>query len=393
MTAAVDRQPLRLLFVADFAPNPDSGAAGTEIQLSAELGRQGHQVETVWGDRLPHRIRHWNLHHLLEQPRAYLDAVEERLARGPLDVAHVNQPAAWLVAKKLRRRRATALVAHRSHGFEPRIGEALEPWRRRYPEDRRPTSRRLASKVIGRALRRHYRAVERWADLHVVSCRECAAYLAARGVRSDRVHVSPQVPIASYLEAPPAPWTPERRHRLLFVGQHVFFKAPMILAEALGELLAGDPRLTATWVCEPAAHQAVRARLPAGVAGRVRLLGWMPQRDLMQVYDEHGIFLFPSFTEGFGKVFLEAMARGLAVVATDQGGARDVIRSGHDGIKVAVGDTAALVRETRALIDGDATRLLGQAARVTAAGYTWPRVAAALAEFYGEAVARCRSVA
>lgn len=393
MTVVADAQPpLRLFFLADFDPNPNSGAAGTELQLSAELRRQGHAVDTLWGDRLPHRVRHWNLHHLVEQPRAYWQAIQRRQAEGPLDVAHVNQPAGWLAARELRRRRSPVLLAHRSHGFEARIGDVLQPWRRRFAEDRRPPARRLASALIGPALRRHHRAIVRWADLHVVSCGECADYLATRGVPRERIHVSPQVPIQTYLDAPTAPWSAARSRRLLFVGQHVFFKAPMMLAEALGELLASDPSLTATWVCEAASHDAVRARLVPAVADRVRLRDWMPQPELMTVYDEHGIFLFPSFTEGFGKVFLEAMARGLCVVATDQGGARDVIRSGVDGVTVPVGDVAALVRETRALIAAgdEACRRMSAAARSTAAGYTWTRVAASLADFYREAIARGR---
>jgi glycosyltransferase involved in cell wall biosynthesis len=387
------RPPLRLLFLADFVPDLNSGAAGTELQLSAELARQGHAVDTIWGDRLSHRVRHWNLHHLVEQPRSYRAAIGRRLAAGPLDVAHVNQPAAWLAARDLRRRGVPVLLAHRSHGFEPRMGEALRPWRRKFPEERRSRARRLGSALLAPALRRHHQAVIRWADLQVVSCTECAGYLASRGVPPERIHVSPQVPIQSYLDTPPAPWTPERARRLLFVGQHVFFKAPMVLAEVLDRLLGADERLTATWVCEPAAHAAVRARLAPRIADRVRILGWMPQEELRQVYDEHGIFLFPSFAEGFGKVFLEAMARGLCVVATDQGGARDVIRSGENGVRVPVGDASAMAAETRALIAGgdEACRRMAEAARITALGYTWRGVAAALAEFYGGAIARGRA--
>lgn len=389
---AAGDQPLRLLMLADVAPNPNSGAAGTEMQLAAELTRQGHDIETVWGDHLPHRVRHWNLHHLFEQPRAYRSVVRRRLAAGPLDVAHVNQPAGWLAARELRRQRSSVLFAHRSHGFEPRVGEVLRPWRQRYPEDQRFVTRRLASRLIAPALRRHHRAIVRWADVHVVSCGQCADYLAARGVPRQRVHVSPQVPIQSYLDAPLPPWSEARTRRLLFVGQHVFFKAPMVLAAALGELLAGDPRLSATWVCEESAHAAVRVRLQPEIAGRVQLRGWMTQSELMQIYDEHGIFLFPSFTEGFGKVFLEAMARGLCVVATDQGGARDVIRSGENGVKVPVGDASALAAEVRTLTgDEDACRRLGEAARRAASGYTWTRVAAELAAFYREAIERRRT--
>ena len=58
----------------------------------------------------------------------------------------------------------------------------------------------------------------------------------------------------------------------------------------------------------------------------------------MQVYDEHGVFLFPSFFEGFGKAFLEAMSRGLVVVASNNGGMRDVIKDGQSGFLVKTGD-------------------------------------------------------
>ena len=63
---------------------------------------------------------------------------------------------------------------------------------------------------------------------------------------------------------------------------------------------------------------------------------------LVQVYDRHGVFLFPSFFEGFGKAFLEAMSRGLVVIASDVGGMHDLIRDGENGFLVAPGDAAAL---------------------------------------------------
>ena len=65
---------------------------------------------------------------------------------------------------------------------------------------------------------------------------------------------------------------------------------------------------------------------------------WCDQSDLLRVYDEHGIFLFPSFFEGFGKAFLEAMSRGLVVVASNNGGMKDVIKDGESGFLAKTGD-------------------------------------------------------
>jgi hypothetical protein len=77
---SAEARPLRLLLVADVAPNPDSGAAGTDLAIASELERQGHEVVAVWEDRIRHRIRHWNLHHLLEQPRVARRARQQKPA-------------------------------------------------------------------------------------------------------------------------------------------------------------------------------------------------------------------------------------------------------------------------------------------------------------------------
>jgi glycosyltransferase involved in cell wall biosynthesis len=56
-----------------------------------------------------------------------------------------------------------------------------------------------------------------------------------------------------------------------------------------------------TWVCGKDQHAAALGLIDEDLRGRVTLLGWMPQHDLIDVYDRHGVFLFPSFFEGFGK--------------------------------------------------------------------------------------------
>jgi glycosyltransferase involved in cell wall biosynthesis len=104
---------------------------------------------------------------------------------------------------------------------------------------------------------------------------------------------------------------------------------------------------------------------------------------LRDVYDAHGIFLCPSFFEGFGKVFLEAMSRGLCVVASDVGGMHDVITSGTDGVVVPPGDANAIADSVQAIVCNPArASAMSVAAAVTARQYSWERVARELAAFY-----------
>lgn len=60
--------------------------------------------------------------------------------------------------------------------------------------------------------------------------------------------------------------------------------------------------------------------------------------DLAEHYASADVFLFPSLTETFGNVTLEAMASGLGVVAYRQAGAAELIRHGEDGLLAAPGD-------------------------------------------------------
>ena len=120
--------------------------------------------------------------------------------------------------------------------------------------------------------------------------------------------------------------------------------------------------------------------------GRAELAGRFPQAvfagtrtgaDLASHYASGDVFLFPSLTETFGNVTLEAMASGLAVVAYDYAAAAEVIRHGASGILVPLG---ADFSSPAAALAADAARVrrLGQAAREAALGRGWDSVVAEL---------------
>src|ERR1051325_9168572 len=279
------------------------------------------------------------------------------------DVVHVNQPHGWRAAKWLRGR---VPFVHRSHGFEPYAEEVLARWRNE--------ERSILQRGMARLLARHARLIAKYADGHIVSSSLDANFLVERfHVPRARVAVIPQAAPDSFLASPAPPMTGERLRRVLYVGQFAFFKAPLIVAEAMRKL-AEDHECT--WVCAPQHHHEVRALAP-----NVRVESWMPEERLRAVYDTHGVFLFPSFYEGFGKVFLEAMSRGLCVVASDVGGAHDVITDGRDGMLVPPGDADALVTAVRSL-DLERAGAMSAAAARTAREYSWARVARETAAFY-----------
>lgn len=66
------------------------------------------------------------------------------------------------------------------------------------------------------------------------------------------------------------------------------------------------------------------------------------------------LFLFPSRSETFGNVTLEAMASGVATVAFDYGAAREYLRNGHTG--AAVDNDEAFIQAAVALTEDDALR-------------------------------------
>jgi glycosyltransferase involved in cell wall biosynthesis len=380
---------MHILFMADVQPDQSSGAAGTEIRTAEGLRLLGHDIEEVWAPQLGRRMTHGNLHYLLELPRAYRREMLHALTGRHYDVVHVNQPHGYLAARALNDR-ATAFI-HRSHGVELRAEEVLRPWRERLQTNRPSLPRRIASSAIASLLARHTYRIARDADGHIVSCSEDANFLTKRlGVDRARVAVIAQAASDAYLDRPVLPMTSERLRRVLYVSQFAFFKAPMIVAAAMRMMASLDARLRFTWVCGRGHHADVRALL--GEAGeQVELLDWMPQEALLDVYDAHGIFLFGSFFEGFGKVFLEAMSRGLCVIATDVGGAHDVIENGVSGLLVAPGDAAAIVSAAAPLgaDPGRAATMAAAAARV-ARTYTWERVARETAAFYGRVLeAKC----
>lgn len=111
---------------------------------------------------------------------------------------------------------------------------------------------------------------------------------------------------------------------------------------------------------ERAALEALAREL--GIAGKVTFLGH--RDDVSDILGAMDVFVLPSVSEGMSNTLLEAMAAGVAPVASAVGGNPEIVRDGVDGLLFASNDLAGLSECLRRLLTDVALReRFGMAAR------------------------------
>lgn len=109
---------------------------------------------------------------------------------------------------------------------------------------------------------------------------------------------------------------------------------------------------------------------------------------LARWYASADVFVFPSTTETFGNVVLEALASGVPAVVVDRGGPPDMIEPGVNGLIARANDPADLARHVGALLDDPtARRAMGERAARGAESRDWQEINGALLERYRRVVA------
>ncbi|MFQ5701351.1 MAG: glycosyltransferase family 4 protein [Acidobacteriota bacterium] len=135
-------------------------------------------------------------------------------------------------------------------------------------------------------------------------------------------------------------------------------KAPLDFVRVAAKVLAGTPDREVRFVLvgDGALRRRVEAMIRSeGLESRVELLGW--RRDVPQLLARWDILLHTSRWEGLPRVFPEAMASGLPIVATAVDGASEAIEDAETGFLLAPGDVEGLARRTLELVRDPALRL------------------------------------
>ena len=166
------------------------------------------------------------------------------------------------------------------------------------------------------------------------------------------------------------------------VGRLEGQKAPLDLLAAFAPVAAEHPEAHLVYVGEGSWRGELEAAIArAGLSGRVHLAGL--RRDVPELLRAFDVFALASRWEGLPRVFPQAMAAGLPIVATRVDGAPDAVTPGENGWLVDVGDTAAMAKVLRALADDPAmARRMGAAGRARVDEFSVERMVDALAELY-----------
>jgi glycosyltransferase involved in cell wall biosynthesis len=139
---------------------------------------------------------------------------------------------------------------------------------------------------------------------------------------------------------------PEDAFVMVTVGRLVARKANLKLVEAL--IAAQRPNAHLLIVGDgPEADAIQAAAAHAGLGERVHLTGQVSEERKFQALASADIFVSASQHEGFGLVFLEAMAYRLPIICFDHGGQTDFLNDGETGFVVTLNDLGAF---TRALV-------------------------------------------
>ncbi|MFB9869314.1 glycosyltransferase family 4 protein [Vreelandella sulfidaeris] len=167
----------------------------------------------------------------------------------------------------------------------------------------------------------------------------------------------------------------------LYVGRLAAEKNLTLLHESFQAMREVRPDIAQVIVGDGPARAQLEKSLPDA-----HFTGFVGQEALARHYASADLFIFPSLSETWGNVVAEAMASGLAVVAYHHAASAELITSGHNGITVPAGDSAAFQQAAVELCQhpADYSRL-GRVARLRALEQSWKGIAEQFLQYLQQA--------
>lgn len=368
---------MRILLAGPYPRNLGQGSPRVLLSLATQLERLGCTVDLLMTDALPMWAKNGRLT-WLAFPLAVAATARRASRHGlPYDLIDVSSGDGFLVGM-LR----TVLGMRKSRYLCRTMGWEQEDYRVRVMAGAKPGWRSWRKGLLYRLIRfRQVQLSVQTADALITLSSGDRRFAFERGWKKlDRIFVVPCGVDNEFLNGAPT----RRGGGLLYWGTWSARKGVAELVQAYTLLWARGYQAPLTiggcWDVE----DAVRDSFPEDLRRHVRI--WdrpVTEAELQEEYRRHDIFVFPSLYEGFGIVFLEAMASGLAVVATRVGGAEDIVEDGVNGRVVPPGDPEALAEVLVELWSNVDVRMkLGAAAQRTAASNTWKDAAVRTLDVY-----------
>lgn len=239
---------------------------------------------------------------------------------------------------------------------------------------------RIRFGLISRLERRNARVADR---VFVTSEYAASAARKAYGLESGRIRVVPEAlddevrrRASGAVAVPPE----DRRPLVLSVARQYRRKDTPTLLRAFQRVLPAVPDARLRIVGDgPELRSSRRLAVRLGVDRRVTFTGALATVGALDAeFRRARVFCLPSRQEGFGIVFLEAMAYGLPIAAAGVAAVPEVAPHGETSLLTAPGDAEALAASLVRLLTDDAlARRLGSAGPLRAGRFNWPGAARA----------------
>jgi glycosyltransferase involved in cell wall biosynthesis len=232
-------------------------------------------------------------------------------------------------------------------------------------------------------------------DLVYIPSKETGRELEEKGLDPAKLRLFPRgVDVARFNPTRRSPALAKRFNmgdgpRLLYAGRVSREKDLHLLAVAFRKLVANRPDASLTVVGDGPYLDELKELL-AGTP--TTFTGYREGDELASLFATSDLFVFPSATDTFGNVVLEAQASGLPIIVTNQGGPMENILPGETGVVVPAGDAEALLAAIEGLLaDPELMRAMGKAGRVYAEARTIEQAFEDYWDMYGDTAAAAPS--
>ncbi len=163
-----------------------------------------------------------------------------------------------------------------------------------------------------------------------------------------------------------------------FVSRLVWEKELRTYIDAVKSLQKVNTKVRALVVGNGPAQEEAEELLPSA-----HFTGFAKGEDLARAYASADIFMFPSHTETFGNVTLEAMASGLPCIVADAIGSKSLVNDGINGFLAKKENAEDFARQLEKVVSDPEKRIeMGKKSREMALEYEWDSINAGLVKNY-----------
>jgi glycosyltransferase involved in cell wall biosynthesis len=369
--------------------DPNKGAPGVTLKLGEAYQKLGHQVHYHSMDNLPS--------YLSEKVKGvmypwFLAAHLLKLCRHQVvDVVDASTGDAWVWAK-IRRRSTNPLLVTRSHGLEHvvDIGERAEAIRNNV---------KLSWKYklyIGGFRLWESKASLLQADIVFLLNRADLNFAVRQlGVEPERAKLIANGIPETFLNLPfeSTPTSGGSPISIAIVASYIPRKGIYYSIPALNKLLVNHAQIKVSLLGTELSGDRVLADFEPDVRNRVRAVSSFQHEMLPDLLKGHQIVLLPSLVEGFGMSLIEAMACGLAPIASEVDGPQDIIENNHDGLLIPSRNIEAIEKAVEQLLN-DRSQLdyFRRNAYKKSQRYGWMQLAQQQLSFYRETLEQQKAV-